>query len=212
MHCSKYLRDRCVFSTYTQEGKFNYFRWNFGLNNDLVECSTQLFQSICKDSEIDHFYVMKNHNYSFKYFEQCIISYYVLIYLITFIITPIYTTITRVKNTNCFVCNWLLSIYSAKNVPINISIERIAADIYQYHYNMILFSWVFWQFPQFLIANLLLQTCVSCIWYNERWRVSLTNRFYEMFWANVTLNTSWFDNRDDRKLSAAEKKKYHDLQ
>ena len=33
-----------------------------------------------------------------------------------------------------------------------------------------------------------------------------------MFGVTVTLNTSWFDNRDDRKLSAAEKMKYHDLQ
>ena len=44
--------NRC-FSSHAQEGWLNDFYWNFGLSNDLVECSTQLLQNICKKYEID---------------------------------------------------------------------------------------------------------------------------------------------------------------
>ena len=37
-----------LFSSDTHQGSFNYFCCNFGLNSDLVECSTQPFQNIYK--------------------------------------------------------------------------------------------------------------------------------------------------------------------
>ena len=48
----------------------------WGLNNDLVECSTQLLQKICKNYETDPTYVysIENHQCSLKYFEQCILQ------------------------------------------------------------------------------------------------------------------------------------------
>ena len=49
----------------------------WGLNNDLVECSTQLLQKICKNYETDPTYVysIENHHCSLKYFEQCILQH-----------------------------------------------------------------------------------------------------------------------------------------
>ena len=37
----------------------NYFCWNFGLNNDLADCCTQLLQNICKNYEIGPMYTNK---------------------------------------------------------------------------------------------------------------------------------------------------------
>ena len=50
IRCSKHLRER-VF-VFTQEGWFNYFCWNSCLKNDLIECSTQLLQNICKNMNL----------------------------------------------------------------------------------------------------------------------------------------------------------------
>ena len=44
----KHLRGIGVFLSHTNEGQFNCFCWNVGLNNNLVECSSQLLQNICK--------------------------------------------------------------------------------------------------------------------------------------------------------------------
>ena len=58
LYYSNYLMEQvCFFHPTLQEVKFNYFCLNFGLNNDLVECSTQLLQNICKNYEIDPIYL-----------------------------------------------------------------------------------------------------------------------------------------------------------
>ena len=89
IHCSKYLREDVWFSSHTQECQFNCFYWTFGLNNDLVECSTQLLQNICKKYEINWPYdhcVENNHHCSHAYCEQGIMvdvinKYYICIYV-----------------------------------------------------------------------------------------------------------------------------------